>query len=298
MRQSKVVFFARQPDARLAERVHSTVSGFSLIARLHQQMLPFRDSDVTVDLTGVDRIDGHLTPCLQAVVNRASINGNTVRLANVAPAIHATFCKNRFVLEERADKFNTVMPVTTFAVDGGKEFAIYAKKYLSRPEMPRMTVSLREKFYEGVGELFENSAMHSRTKYPIIVGGQFYPIKNFISMSIVDIGQGIQRAVSDKLGIRLNPQDAIGWAMEPFNTTKDGDVPGGLGSKILREFIEKNKGKITVVSNNGYWSQYGTHVTKRRLPMAFPGTAVVLEINSSDRQSYELKISPDPYSIW
>ncbi|MDP4022046.1 ATP-binding protein [Methylobacterium sp. NEAU 140] len=298
MRKNKVIFFARQPNSRIAERVHGTVSGFSLIARLHLQLETLRDTDVIVDLTGVDRIDGHLTPCLQAVVNRAAINGNTIRLAKVASAIHSTFCKNRFVVEERIDRHNTVMPVTTFSVDGGKEFAVYAKKYLSRPEMPRMTISLREKLHEGIGELFENSAMHSRTKAPIIVGGQFYPTKNWISMSIVDIGQGIQRAVSAKLGINLTPQDAIGWAMEPFNTTKDGDVPGGLGSKILREFIEKNKGKITVVSNNGYWSQYGTNVTKRRLPMAFPGTAVVLEINSSDRQSYELKVSPDPYSIW
>lgn len=86
--------------------------------------------------------------------------------------------------------------------------------------------------------------------------------------------------------------------MVPGNTTRQGDIPGGLGSKILRDFINLNGGKIAIVSGRGLWMQSNGRVIKETLSHPFPGTSVVLEINTSDTNQYDLVGGPDPREIW
>jgi hypothetical protein len=86
--------------------------------------------------------------------------------------------------------------------------------------------------------------------------------------------------------------------MQDYNTTRQGDIPGGLGSKILRDFITLNKGKLIVVSNGGFWCQDGEGVRLLRLTHAFPGTAVLLEVNTADPHRYDRVAAPDPRDIW
>jgi hypothetical protein len=91
---------------------------------------------------------------------------------------------------------------------------------------------------------------------------------------------------------------AIEWAMQDYNTTRQGDIPGGLGSKLLRDFIRLNKGKLVIASNGGFWCQSGTDVKMNRLSYAFPGTAVLLEVNTADKGQYDLASPPHPRDIW
>ena len=44
----------------------------------------------------------------------------------------------------------------------------------------------------------------------------------------------------------ISASKAIEWAMEENTTTRLGDIPGGLGLAIIREFVELNGGKLTV----------------------------------------------------
>ncbi|MBI4025963.1 MAG: hypothetical protein HY360_13335 [Verrucomicrobia bacterium] len=81
---------------------------------------------------------------------------------------------------------------------------------------------------------------------------------------------------------------AIVWATERTHTTRKGNVPGGLGLKLLREFIRLNEGKIQIVSDVGYWQQNGSDSRTAILPHAFPGTVVNIEINTADNRSYRL----------
>jgi hypothetical protein len=63
---------------------------------------------------------------------------------------------------------------------------MFAKEHLQRPEMPSMSVALQGKFYEGVDELFANSALHSKSKSPVTVCGQFFPKKRLLDFAIVE----------------------------------------------------------------------------------------------------------------
>ena len=100
-------------------------------------------------------------------------------------------------------------------------------------------------------------------------------------------------------GIRTrSDSDSIAWAMVPYNTTRAGDIPGGLGSKVLRDFVELNRGRLLIASAGGFWCQKGSVVSKIQLPNQYPGTAVILEINTSDKNSYDLASGPNPAEIW
>lgn len=86
--------------------------------------------------------------------------------------------------------------------------------------------------------------------------------------------------------------------MEGRNTTKVGWIPGGLGLKLLREFIIMNKGKIQIVSDKGYWELSGGKISTKTFPEPFHGTTVNIEINTSDTSSYCLSSEIQPEDIF
>lgn len=191
------------------------------------------------------------------------------------------------------------MPLTEFELEDAVIFSLYAKKHLDRKEMPRMSKALRSKFFEGIDELFANSALHSRAVVTIAACGQFFPSKSRLDFVLTDGGRGIPGSVRGLFpDQKMTDVDAISWAMEPFNTTRQGDIPGGLGSKLLREFVALNRGRLAIASQWGYWCQAGSAVTKAQLSSPYPGTSVLLEINTSDQNEYDLFSGPSPRDIW
>ena len=105
---------------------------------------------------------------------------------------------------------------------------------------------------------------------------------------MADLGIGIRKNVKDHTGLDLQADKAIEWATQEHNTTKRGPIPGGLGLKLLTEFINLNGGRLQIVSDVGYWllENGQPHSVVSSLP--FPGTVVNVEINTSDTQSYVL----------
>ena len=87
----------------------------------------------------------------------------------------------------------------------------------------------------------------------------------------------------------MNSDKAIEWALQEGNTTRKGNVPGGLGLKLIREFITMNKGRIQIVSDRGYWEFSPQGETLTRIDTSFPGTVINIEINTADTSSYRLR---------
>jgi hypothetical protein len=281
----------------VAQRIDSDPAGFNAICTLHAALRKLEKSSVNIDMSAIKWLGAHLAVPLAILVKLAENKGNVVSFVNTSDQVALILRKNQFFSKKAIDTFNTTMPIRLFPPEGSVDFSRYSKRYLDRREMPKMTRSLREKFYEGIDELFANSALHSKTGIPVAVGGQFYPNKHRLDFALGDGGRGIQGAIRDALKRELPAEDAIEWAMQPWNTTRQGDIPGGLGSQILTDFVKLNKGKLIVVSNAGYWSQNGGRVQKCRLAQQFPGTVVVLEIDTADRNSYDLA-APRPQDIW
>ena len=105
----------------------------------------------------------------------------------------------------------------------------------------------------------------------------------------MDLGVGFRRNVTAYLKKDISSSEAIDWALTGNNTTRSGDIPGGLGLKILREFIQLNAGRLIIYSDTGYWCLSKGATEKRNLTHSFPGVVVTLEINTADQAHYDLK---------
>ncbi|WP_349437420.1 ATP-binding protein [Pararhizobium sp. A13] len=274
------------------------MSGFQALASLHQALSAFEGEHLCIDCATLSWLDAHLSAPFQTIALHCVAKGNRLQLANLRDSVRTILKKNGLLKDKAPDTNHTTMPVTRFELHQEVEFANYTRRHMARREMPAMTPQLKAKFYEGIDELFANSSLHSSSKIRVTVAGQFFPRNERLSFSISDGGRGIDGSLRAAGLTILSSEDAIDWAMQPNNTSRHGDIPGGLGLRLIRDFVEVNRGTLTVCSSSGFWMQNGSEVSKKRLRHRFPGTAVVLDIMTSDKNRYDLKAAQDPRNIW
>lgn len=242
----------------------------------------------------VSWFDADMCAGFGAILYSLGENVNSITLTNIPTEVERILSKNGFLSnygrERIPDTWGTTIPYRRFAVKDDRYFAAYIEEeFIRRSEMPRMSAGLVKKFRESVFEIFSNAVIHSRTKLGIFSCGQYFPRRDKLDFSVADLGVGIRKNVKDNLGLDLSAEDAIDWATQGTNTTKRGRIPGGLGLKLLTEFIRLNGGRMQIVSDGGHWCLEQGGTRKTSLKGAFPGTVVNIEINTADVRSYFLK---------
>lgn len=258
--------------------------------------------ELVIDMQGVYWFDANMAAPFGALLYRIGRNINTITIENIQPGVRTILQKNGFLStygqEKIVDNNETTIEYQRFDAKDDRYFASYIEKYFVGKGLPRMSVGLHKKFRESIFEIFSNSVIHSGTRLGIYSCGQFFPTKNLLIFSVVDLGVGIRQNIKDKLNLELSAEQAIRWATSHHNTTKTGPVPGGLGLKLLREFITQNNGRIQIISENGYWELLNGQISTRKFDHPFPGTVVNIQINTSDTSSYCLSSEIDADSIF
>jgi hypothetical protein len=279
--------------------IRSDYEGFSRLISLASQTAGCFLDDVEIDMRHVTWFDANMCAPLGAILYKIGRELNTVRLTNVPANVETILSKNGFLCNygwpRRPDTYGSTIEYKRFEPKDDRYFADYVEKQLVGKGIPEMSPGLVKKFRESIHEIFSNAVIHSQTKLGIFSCGQYFPKKHRLDFSVADLGIGIRRNLHDRLGLDLPAEQAINWALEGKNTTKAGPIPGGLGLKLLREFIELNEGRIQVVSDKGYWESSRGEITAGVFPEPFPGTVVNIEINTADTRSYCLvsEISPE-----
>lgn len=268
-------------------------AGFAALVQLSSKAEKCLFDDVDLDMGGTTWFDADMCASLGAVLYRLGQNLNTIRLSNIQSDVEAALSKNGFLShygrKKIPDCWGTTIPYQRFDAKDDRFFADYIENELiHRDEMPVMSPGLLKKFRESIFEIFSNAVLHSRTEMGIFSCGQFFPTRHRLDFSVADLGIGMRQNIGDAVGLDLSAEEAIGWATEGRNTTKRGPVPGGLGLKLLGEFIDLNGGSIQIVSDAGYWKRENGITQTAALEHMFPGTVVTLEINTADTSSYEL----------
>ncbi|MCA0404277.1 MAG: ATP-binding protein [Proteobacteria bacterium] len=277
--------------------------GFEALALLYAQAQNCVFEDIEIDMQNTKWFDADMCAAFGAVLHNLSDKLNTVKLINITPSIEAILSKNRFLTHyghsKITDNWGTTISYRHFDVKDGRAFAEYlASEFINRPEVPNMSHILKKKFQESIYEIFNNSVTHSQTSLGIFSCGQFFPNRNRLDFSVTDLGIGIRKKIQEVTGIELTPEKAIIWATTDRNTTKRGSEPGGLGLKLLSEFIDKNDGSMQIVSGYGYWKREKNKVNTAQLVQPFPGTIVNLEINTADLGLYMLASEITPEDIF
>lgn len=273
--------------------IRHDLSGFKALVRLGAETRDCIFEEIDIDMGGASWFDADMCAPFGAILYRLSGNLNTVRLANICPNVENILLKNGFLSHygrgKIPDRWGTTIPYQRFDSKDDRYFADYIENELiRRSEIPAMSTGLLKKFRESIFEIFSNAVLHSHTKLGIFSCGQFFPKRNRLDFSVADLGIGMRRNIADHTGLALAAADAIVWATAGRNTTKRGPVPGGLGLKLLVEFIDLNGGFIQIVSDAGYWRRQNSKTITASFSNPFPGTVVSMEINTADTNSYKL----------
>lgn len=273
--------------------IRHNLAGFQALVRLHEEAKDCIFDDIEIDLSETAWLDADMCSAFGAILYRLGENLNTITLSGILPSVERILSKNGFLSyygrEKIPDRWGTTIPYHRFDAKDDRFFAEYIEKELiSRSEIPTMSQGLLKKFRESIFEIFSNAVLHSNTQLGIYSCGQFFPARHQLNFSVSDLGIGMRQRILENIGLTLSPEAAINWATEGRNTTKLGPVPGGLGLKLLCEFIDLNGGSIQIVSDAGYWLRKNRQISTARLNYTFPGTAVIIEINTADLNTYKL----------
>ena len=152
-----------------------------------------------------------------------------------------------------------------------------------------MSEMLTKKFKQSLFELFKNAELHASSKSGIFVCGQYYHLTKKLSFTLSDAGVGIHNNVHKFLKKEISDIDSIKWALEEGNSTRENDQPGGIGLKLIKNFMKLNGGKVLIVSGLGYYEFNDSNEHFRTMTHSFPGTCVNIEINTNDSKSYYLR---------
>jgi len=284
---------------RLPEIRHN-VAGFEALVRLGSKTKECLFDDIEIDMTSTSWFDADMCAPFGAILYQVGDRMNEIKFTNIPKEVSRILSKNGFLSnhgrEILPDTWGTTIPYRRFEAKDDRYFAGYVEdEFVHRSEMPRMSQGLLKKFRESVFEIFSNSVIHSQTKLGIFSCGQYFPKRDRLDFSVADLGIGIRQNILGSTGLNLRAAEAIAWATGGQNTTKRGKIPGGLGLKLLREFITLNAGRIQIVSDSGYWALESGEVISKEMPYSFPGTVVSIEIDTADKRSYRLssEISED-----
>ncbi len=279
--------------------IRSNFEGFCRLVSFGKLIDTALWEDIDIDMSAVNWIDANMCAPLGALVHKATQEGNAVTINNIISGVQSILSKNGFLAHygysRLFDSWGSTIQYKRFETKDDHYFADYISRELAGKNIPTMTPALYKKFQESLFEIFSNAVIHSQTTLGIFSCGQYFHRKKRLDFSVADLGLGMRGIVKDRLNLDLTPEDAIIWSLSGNNTTKRGSVPGGLGLKLLQEFIRKNKGRIQIASDKGYWELINGDSNTQVLPHPFPGTVVNIEINTADTHSYCLacEIRPD-----
>ena len=283
------------------EALESNYSGFERIINLYEQIKTINSGD-TLDVDMPPWFDANMCASFGAILSIIS-NKNVDITINCQNQVMKILQKNKFLPNfgfnkpSIPDNYESTIEYIQFDITDSNKFKKYVETHFGNDVhgLPKMSHELLRKFRESLYEIFANSVFHSETNQ-IFVCGQYFHLQNRLDFSIVDLGIGFHGNINKNMNLHLSPKDAIVWAMVENQTTKKGGtVPGGLGLKLIKEFIEKNNGKMQIVTYNGYWEFSNGRTTINTFSNKFPGTIVNIEINTADSSYYflESEINPD-----
>ena len=280
----------------LPARLTSDFDGYEYLINLLHNIEISNDNVIILDFKQTDWFEGNVAAILGAITVTYMEKGKTVHVRNLNQNIESVLRRNHFLCEFKYDGIidskGTIITYKKFTQYQDIEFLNYIDdELLSKPDFPKHSKLLGKKINESIFELFENARTHGNCKH-IFTCGQYYPSGNKgkrLDITIVDLGVTIKTNVNNYLNNNLTGVETIDWAMQYGNTTKTGNVTGGLGLDIVKEFISLNNGKIQFVSADGYLEYTKNGNIKNSFKHQFGGTIVNIEFNLSDRKSYTLK---------
>lgn len=277
------------------KKVKSNFEGYNYFIELLLKLHESTDTDFSINFADTEVFEANLSAILGAIIDSTLDLQKKVNCTGFNATIKDVFELNNFLQTSVPNVITphkeTVISFMKFTPYKDIEFMDYVKnEMLSKQNFPKHSKMLGKKINESIFELFENARTHGHCKN-IYTCGQIIQEEKVtrLDFTIVDMGKTIKNNVNEYLNMSLSGSDAIEWALQSGHTTKTGDVSGGLGLDIIFEFIKLNKGRIQIVSSDGFLEYYNNKMGKKLFDNPFHGTIANIEFNLNDKDSYLLK---------
>lgn len=167
-----------------------------------------------------------------------------------------------------------------------------ADEWLGR-DWVHISHNLRSAIVARTLEIYANAFEHGQTKIGVFSCGQHYPKLGKLKLTVVDFGVGIPHNVRNFLqNPNLTADKALEWAFQAGTTTRRGNVTGGIGLDYLKKFVQINKGKLEIFSDDGYVIIDEQQEIYQNLSTFFKGTLVNITL-LCDESYYSLIFEPD-----
>lgn len=258
-------------------------------------------SNIHLEITSF--FSANMSAVLGAILDKFTNNLNDIHFDYLSPQIESILLKNDFLTyygKQRAIDVNkTTIKFQKLKPTDGKYFKSYVIEELIDghiTDLPKMSQGVKEKMVEAIYEIFVNAQIHSETDF-IYTCGQFFPNMNKIEFTIVDTGIGFKEKINQRFNSNLSSIQAIEWAVKDRMTTKQ-KISGGIGLALLKEFVKMNKGKMQIISNDGFYQYDSMGEKSREFIGEFPGTIVNLQFRTDDKSNYLLKSEIDINDIF
>ncbi len=266
--------------------VKNTYEGFQVLAELAACLKSVSTNHQTLDMTSVTWFAANMVAPLRGILAAFEARGIKIDLAKPQGEVCDVLCRNGFLVDFGSrpieDKRGTVLKLRRFRSDEHVLFAEYIdRNLLKHRDAVALSGTLRKKINRNINEIFDNSATHAEARVGIFCCGQLFPQLERLDLSIADTGVGIPERVRRGTSEKLDDVDAIDWALQEGNTTRRGQVPGGIGLKVLREYMSASGGRIQIASGKGYWEMANNREVLRTLENSLPGTVVTIEFNTT-----------------
>jgi hypothetical protein len=277
----------------IPSKITSQVYGYELLLRFHNDLSSLKNEMIYISFKNVFWFEANLVAILGAIIEDLEERQNIVQIIDTdyLKSKNDILFRNGFLPHYGINSgslfsSNTQIPYKKFKEGEPHLYNQYIQsELLDNKEFPRHTERLGNEIKRNIYELFENARTHGKCKN-IHTCGQFYPTRKKLHITIVDTGKTIVNNVNDFLNKGMSSSECINWAMETGNTTKVGNTPGGLGLGLIFEFINLNKGKVQIVSSNGYWELREGIISKTDLNFSFDGTIANLEFDLTENKHY------------
>jgi hypothetical protein len=278
--------------------IKTEYSGYDNLIRTLNIAYASEDYTIVFDFSKVFFFEANLCAVLGTIIEILESKGKKIVLENFNNAVETILRKNGFLTHYGYDSINdhylTSIKYQKFnpkAIEDDSNFEKYIEtELLSKSDFPSHSKLLGKHITLRIFELYENARTHGLCNF-IHACGQYFPRKaeKPLNITIVDTGKNFQENVCQFLNKNVNAIDAIDWAIKNGNTTKTGNISGGLGLDLIFQFIQHNKGKIQIISSNGFWEWHRGQTTKLFLNNSFNGTIANLRFNLNDNSYYKFE---------
>ena len=286
--------------AALEGEIRSNFEGFSALTRLYAHIAESHEDWLFVDMSRCEWMDANMCAPLGAIL--CAKDFDQVEISGMRAGLKEILRKNGFLeklgVGTRAfDTYSTTIEFCRFDRPDIRHFMDYVRGEFRGKGLPDMTEELRREFRRSIAELFLNAAEHSETERGVFTCGQLFPNLNRLNFSVADLGIGMRERILRDTGQAMSAPKAIWWAVRHTTRKAEKGRPGGLGLKLIREFINLNGGTIQIVSDRGYWEFHSGQEMLKQLECPFLGTVVNIQIDTADTKSYSLSPEHDPIDI-